>query len=456
MDTTNTIAAIATPLGTGGIGVVRISGEDALKVADRIIKSPAHPEISSMKGYTCAFGRAYDMEGAIDEVVVTVFRAPKSYTGEDVVEISCHGGVYILNRILRACCDSGARLAEAGEFTKRAFLQGKLDLTQAEAVIDLICAQGRQAAKAALTAKDGALYRKINRVCELLVEYAGHLAAWIDYPEEDIVEINPRELERQLGKCGDELENLLASYDTGKLIREGIEVAIVGRPNVGKSTLMNLLTGYDRSIVADLAGTTRDVVSDTVSLGDVVLRLSDTAGIRFSNDPVEQAGVNLAMAQIERAQLILALFDGGDPLTKDDWKVIERCRRRQVIAIVNKSDLPQVLDMGEIQRSFEHVITISAKSLDGVQQLKEKIIQLFHLGSFDSSAAMVANERQRLGVTQALDEVRQAQHALAQGISYDAVSVCIENAVDHLLELTGKRATQEVVDQVFSRFCVGK
>ena len=452
----NTIAAIATPLGIGGIGVVRISGEDAFAVADRLIKTAQNCLVSEMSGYTCAYGRAYDAEGDIDEVVVTVFRAPRSYTGEDVVEISSHGGVYLVGRILRACCENGARLALAGEFTKRAFLSGKLDLTQAEAVADLISAQGKQAAKAALTARDGALFHKIDHVCGHLVEQAAHLAAWIDYPEEEIVEVDARELSSILQNCEEELSRLLDSYDAGRVIREGIDAAIVGRPNVGKSTLMNLLSGYRRSIVADLAGTTRDVVSDTVQLGDIVLHLSDTAGIRSSDDPVERAGVELAVEHLERAQLVLAVFDGSQPLDEDDCKVISFCKGMTSIALVNKNDLKQVLNLKELEGHFSRVLSLSAKEGNGAEKLRELIQQLFRLGAFDSSAAMLANERQRAGVLHAVSEIREAKEAIDSGVSYDAVCVCIENAIDRLLELTGKRASQKVVDQVFSRFCVGK
>ncbi len=452
----NTIAAIATPLGVGGIGVVRISGPDALAVADRMLRIVHYDAVSDMPGYTCAYGRAFDTDGDIDEIVVTVFRAPRSFTGENVVEISSHGGIYIVRRILRACCESGARPALAGEFTKRAFLNGKLDLTRAEAVADLISAQGKQAAKAALTARDGALYHKIDSVSSDLIKQASHLAAWIDYPEEEIEEIDPKAIQRVLQESETELQTLLDTYDAGRVIREGIDVAIVGRPNVGKSTLMNLLAGSRRSIVADLAGTTRDVVSDTVYLGDIVLHLSDTAGIRTSDDPIEKAGVELAVEHLERAQLVLAVFDGSQPLDEDDKKVMEYCKGMTSIALVNKNDLPQVLDMPVLKEHFTTVLSLSAREGNGADKLKACIQELFGLGAFDSSAAMLANERQRSGVVDALENIKEANEAIVSGVSYDAVCVCIENAVDRLLELTGKRASQEVVDQVFSRFCVGK
>lgn len=451
-----TIAAVATPLGTGGIGIVRVSGEAAFAVADRLIATVRGEKLAKMAGYTCAYGRAFDAEGDIDEAVVTVFRAPHSYTGEDVVEIASHGGVYLVNRILRACCDCGARLASAGEFTKRAFLAGKLDLTQAEAVIDLISAQGKQAARAALTARDGALYRAVDAVSERLIAQAAQLVAWIDYPEEDMVAVDPMVLGGILRDCVTDLWRLIASYETGRVLREGIDVAIVGRPNVGKSTLMNLLTGYTRSIVADVAGTTRDVVSDTVYLGDAVLHLSDTAGIRGSDDPIERAGVAMSEERLEQAQLVLAMFDGSDTLNADDWRVIDGCKGATCIALVNKNDLPQRLEVETLREKFEHVITLSAQSAYGADQLKDRITTLFALGEFDSGAAMAANERQRNGVLAAIAELEEGADATYGGVSYDAVCVCVERAVDALLELTGKKASPAVIDQVFTRFCVGK
>lgn len=454
--TGETIAAIATPLGTGGIGVVRISGANAIEIAGKLAKVGRYDKISDMDGYTCAYGRVFDADGAIDEAVITVFRAPRSYTGEDVVELAAHGGVYLLNRILRACYAAGAAPAAAGEFTRRAFLSGKLDLTQAEAVADLISAGGRQAAAAAYSARRGALCHRLDALCERLTAFAAHIAAWIDYPDDDIDGIDENELLAGLEQCAASLGELLDGYDTGRVIREGIDAVIVGRPNVGKSTLMNLLAGYDRSIVTELAGTTRDVVSDTVRIGEVVLRLSDTAGIRDSDDPIEQAGVRLAVEQLRGAQLVLVMFDGSQPLDENDRRVIKGCDGLPCIALINKDDLPRELDEQEIRQGFSRVVNISAKTHAGAQQLQAEVEELFRLGSFDPAAAMLANERQREGASRAHSELSEAIDALRTGVSYDAVCVCIENAIDGLLELTGKRASQEVVEQVFARFCVGK
>ncbi|MCR2026426.1 tRNA uridine-5-carboxymethylaminomethyl(34) synthesis GTPase MnmE [Anaerotruncus colihominis] len=452
----DTIAAIATPLGTGGIGVVRISGPKALTTADRIVRLANGKRVSSLEGYTCAYGIAADREGPIDEVIVTVFRAPRSYTGEDVVELSAHGGVYLMDRLLNACCENGARPALAGEFTKRAFLNGKLDLTQAEAVIDLISARGGQAARAALSARGGALYRCVEKIVDRLTHFAAHLSAWIDYPEEEIEAVDSRTLHDALLESLRTLDSLAGSYETGRLVRDGIETVIVGRPNVGKSSLMNLMTGMKRSIVSDIPGTTRDLVSDTVLCGGFVFHLTDTAGIRRPDDPIEREGVALALEQVERAQLVLAVFDGSEPLTEDDRRVMKACRGLNALALINKADLAQVLNAEAFTSDFKRVLCISARGEDIPKPLTKALTEMVGLGAFDSSAAIVANTRQRAAVTEAAGELREAVEALESGVSYDAVAVCIERALDALLKLTGKRASQAVVDSVFSRFCVGK
>lgn len=451
----DTIAAIATPLGQGGICVIRVSGEEALAVADAIIKTKKVP-VTEMNGYQCAYARAFDCDGEIDEAVVSVFRAPHSYTGEDVVEIAAHGGVYIAKRILSACCGAGARQAEGGEFTKRAFLNGKIDLTQAEAVADLIAAQGKQAAAAALTARDGAMFTSLRKIAENLKHCAANLAAWIDYPEEGIDMVDNQQLLHVLEESRVSLQKLVDGYEQGKILKEGIPTVIAGKPNTGKSTLMNLLAKTQRSIVADVEGTTRDIITECVRVGDIDLMLADTAGIRESNDEIEKVGVERAQEQMRRAQLVLAVFDGSRALNQDDEKVMEACDGLTSIAIVNKDDLQQVIEMERLKKHFSSVICMSAKSGQGEQQLVETIHKLFEMDKFDASAPVAANERQRGGVLGALREVQEAIDAMRQGVSFDAVEVCIEAAMDEVLSLTGEKASQQVVDDVFSRFCVGK
>lgn len=455
----STIAAIATPLAVGGISIIRISGINAIEVADRVFRANSGVLLRDKKGYTASYGAVFSAETEsekLDTSVAVLYRAPKSYTGEDVVELSCHGGIYITREVLRAVLDCGAKLAAAGEFTKRAYMNGKMNLTQAEAVIDVINSHNKQAMNAAKTQLDGALYKKIKSVKDELLNIAGHLAAWVDYPEEDIPVIEHNNLVDSLEKAKQAMEKLLNGYDTGKLFKEGIDTAIIGKPNVGKSTLMNLLVGEQRSIVTEIAGTTRDVIEETVMLGDIMLKLSDTAGIRETTDSVEKFGVEIAKKRMERATLVLAVFDSSSKISNEDKQIIENIGDKLAIAIINKSDLDQKIHMDYIDRSFKNVVYISAKTADGIEQLTEIIERELKLYDVDTSAAMLVNERQRecaIGAKQYIDE---SLSAINSGVTLDAVTISIEQAIDALMELTGERITVELVNQVFSHFCVGK
>ncbi|WMJ21782.1 tRNA uridine-5-carboxymethylaminomethyl(34) synthesis GTPase MnmE [Paludicola sp. MB14-C6] len=451
-----TIAAIATPLSVGGISIIRISGEDSIKIADRVFRAQSGVLLKDKKGYTASYGAVFHNNKEIDTSVAVVYRAPKSYTGEDVVELSCHGGIYVTREVLRAVLENGAVMAQAGEFTKRAFLNGKLSLTQAEAVVDMINSQNKQALNAAKAQLDGALFQKIKKVQQDLLNIAGHLAAWVDYPEEDIPVVEEDNLNNSLQVANNTIHELLKTYDTGKIFKEGIETVIVGKPNVGKSTLMNLLVGSQKSIVTDIAGTTRDIIEETVMLGDIMLKLADTAGIRETDDTVEQFGVEIAKKRMDQANLVLAVFDASEPLTQEDREIMLGVNEKLCIAIVNKTDLPNVLDIEEIKQYFKHVILMSAKNADSIHELDTMITDELHLNEVDTSAGMLANERQRECAIRAQQYLQESIDALAYGMTLDAVTVSIEMAIDALLELTGGRITTALVDQVFSHFCVGK
>jgi tRNA modification GTPase len=453
----STVAAISTPNAVGGIAVIRISGEDAFAVSDRVFKAYSGKKVSEMEGYTCAYGEVSEKGEKLDDVVLTVFRAPKSYTGEDVAEISCHGGLFITRQILRLVLASGAELAEPGEFTKRAFLNGKMSLTQAEAVMDVISSTGKNELKFAVALKDGAMFRRITSVREKLVKILGDLAAWADYPEEeDIPFVEPDKLEADLVDIRSDLMKLSATYDYGKIIREGINTVIVGRPNVGKSTLMNCLSGYERSIVTNIAGTTRDVVEEYVKIGELTIRLSDTAGIRNTDDQIEQRGVEIAYGKIKEADLILAVFDSSEHLSDDDRKIIDSLKERNAIALLNKSDKERVADIEYLREHFKYVIEISAKTSGGIEGLEEVLEKMFINEEIDSNDGIIANERQKMCLEMSLDSVNEALAALGAGESLDAVTVVIDEALAALLKLTGEKVTDSVVDEVFSRFCVGK
>lgn len=452
----STIAAISTAQGEGGIGVIRISGADALEIADRIFDGVSGKKITDMKGYTAAFGKITDDGEQIDEAVALVFRAPHSYTGENVVELSCHGGIYVTKRVLRAAFNAGAVPAQAGEFTKRAFINGKMDLTEAEAVIDIIGAKSRGAARTALFVKDGVLRKRIEKVKEELLSLAAHLSAWADYPEEDIAEVTDDDIFRTCGFAIVNLRNLLDTYDSGQAVKNGIDTVIAGRPNVGKSTLMNLLSGCEKSIVTDIPGTTRDVVEDTVVLGDVVLRLSDTAGLRQTSDRIEKIGVDRAKTRLKQCGLLLAVFDNGSELNGDDKELIASAAGIPAIAIINKTDLASKMDIEYIRNNIENVVFVSAVNGEGKDDLQRAVEKVAGTENFNPSEGVLSNERQRLAAANALKSVEEAKAALESGFTYDAVTVLLEDAISSLLELTGEKTSDEVVDRVFHNFCVGK
>lgn len=454
--TETTIAAISTPQAPGGIGIVRISGPSAHEIAQKVFTAKSGKSFDEISGYQALYGRVHDGDEDIDEAIALNYRAPASFTGEDVVELSCHGGLYLMRRVLKAVLAAGAKPAAAGEFTKRAFLNGKIGLTEAESVMQLISAQGNQAAKAALAGHDGALEKKIIRIREMLIGTAAHLSAWADYPEDDIPEVNTDSLAETLVEAKSELERLLNQFDAGRILREGVSTVIAGRPNVGKSTLMNLLSGCERSIVTEYAGTTRDVVEDTVILGDVPLRLADTAGIHFTEDPVEQIGVTRAREKLGAAQLVLAVFDSSQPLNTEDKELIKAIKDTPAVAVINKSDLPNEINSEYIQSQFKHIVYISALSGEGLEELQHSVAELLKTSQLNPADGILYTERQRDDARNALECVTEALLAVEHGMTLDAVTVSIEGAISALLELTGERATEAVVDEVFSHFCVGK
>ena len=452
----STIAAISTPDAPGGIAVIRISGDDSIKVAEKIFSPYGDKMVCDMSGYTCAYGIAHDNGERLDDCILTVFKAPHSYTGEDVVEISCHGGLYVTRRILRAALKNGAINAEAGEFTKRAFLNGKLDLTQAEAVMDIISAKGERELKMAENLREGAAFKRVDKCSERLMKLLGDLAAWADYPEEDIPSVEPENLRNELSDIRAELGSLIKNYDCGRILREGVSTAIIGKPNVGKSTLFNCLSGFNRSIVTDIAGTTRDVVEESVSIGDITLRLSDTAGIHETNDVIEGMGVDIAQKLIDSSELIIAVFDGGCPLTEDDLYLINKINNKNTVAVINKNDVEQKLDIELISDKLKHIVYLSAKENKGIDELKNVIENIFEINDMTINSVSAANERQKRCIESAIDCIDNCILAIDNGEMLDAINVILDEAEQHILELTGKRITNEVVDEVFSRFCVGK
>lgn len=452
--TNSTIAAVATPLGESSIGVIRISGDRAIETADKVFFAFSGEKLSSLSGYKAAYGEIKDGARVLDDAVALIFRAPKSYTGEDVVEISVHGGRILLRDVLRLILKNGACLAEPGEFTKRAFINGKTDLTKAESIMGLISAKSESELRLSRAAHIGRVSEKIEKIEQDLIGADASIAAFSDYPDEDIEGLDYDNFRKMLENAEKSLKEMLSTYDTGRIIREGIETAIVGKPNVGKSTLMNMLSGAERSIVTDVAGTTRDVIEETVTAGDIVLRLADTAGIRETDDKVESIGVDRAKKRIESAELILAVFDCTRPLDSDDFSLIESVRGKNVIMIINKTDKESKIDKS-VFHGFRTVET-SAENGEGYEKLCREIADIAGTSSLDPDSAVLLNERQRACADRALDGVREAVSALKCGSTMDAVGVCVDDALAALFELTGKRVTNEVTDEIFRRFCVGK
>lgn len=452
-----TIAAISTAQGEGGIGMIRISGSDAVAVADRVfVAFKEGRRLADLDGYQAIYGKITENSEMLDEAVAIVYHAPHSYTGEDVVELCCHGGLYVTRQVLRTVLANGAVLAEPGEFTKRAFLNGKMDLCEAQSVMNIISASSRGAARAAISVRTGAVSRRMNGVKDELVQLASHLSAWADYPEEDIPEVDSGSVLDILKNARDELSSLIADYDVGRAILSGVDTVIAGRPNVGKSTLMNLLSGFDKSIVTEIPGTTRDVVEESVVIGDITLRLSDTAGLRDTENVVERIGVDRTLEKLSSCSLVLAVFDSSEELTSEDKKLIDKLTEVPTIAVINKSDLGISVDIDYIRSRIEDVVQISAKNGDGKKELENAIAKVCGVLDFDASQGVLSTEREREAVQNALNSVLDAIDTLTMGFSLDAVTVCVEDAIGMILTLTGENVSEAVVNEVFHRFCLGK
>ena len=454
-----TIAAIATAPGAGGIAVVRLSGAESYPIAARVFRpANAAKKVEDAKGYTAMYGTFREGDEAFDEGVALFFRAPHSYTGEDVVELSCHGGSAVARRLVEACLAAGAQPAAPGEYTRRAFLNGKLGLTQAEAVMDLISADGRQGAALANAALGGALAKKISAQKEALTAIQAHLAAWVDFPEEDVPELDGDHLHRVLSGVKAELDELIHNYQADTVLREGVDCAIVGRPNAGKSTLLNLLAGFDRAIVTPVAGTTRDVVEQAVQLGDIQLNLFDTAGLRETEDAIEAEGIRRSWKKLDEAGLVLAVFDAAQPLTDADLEIAHRCQNRPALAILNKEDLADSTENAAqtLQPYFKKIITLCAKEADSLQPLTDAVAELLGTAQLDPGAAQLCSARQLAAATRARDAIAEAMKARQAGFGLDATGTCLTDALQALCDLTGEDASDATIEEVFETFCVGK
>ncbi|GGA46638.1 tRNA modification GTPase MnmE [Kroppenstedtia guangzhouensis] len=456
---TDTIAAISTPVGEAGIAVIRVSGPEAIRVADRIYKGKK--SLNEVESHTVHYGTIVDSEqgNPIDEVLVTVMRSPRTFTREDVVEISCHGGMVPVQAVLEEVLSAGARLAEPGEFTKRAFVNGRIDLSQAEAVIDLIRSKTDRAARVAMQQAEGRLSRLIQELRGEILETLAHLAVNVDYPEYDAEQLTGEIMLKKSRRVEERITHLLQTARQGKIYREGIGTVIVGRPNVGKSSLLNALARENKAIVTDIPGTTRDVIEEYVNVRGIPLRLVDTAGIRETEDVVERIGVERSHQALEGADLILLLLNYGDPLSEDDKKLLKMVRNQTAIVVVNKMDLPQRLDLQEVRNLIGEspLITTSMIREQGIDQLEEAIVDLFMGGKAAAAdATYVSNARHISLLKQARKQIRDAIEGIEAGVPLDMVEIDLKNAWQSLGEIIGDAVAEDLIDQIFSQFCLGK
>jgi tRNA modification GTPase len=451
-----TICAIATARAASAIGVIRVSGDDAITICDSIVKLKTGTLSQSRQG-AMRLGRITDGTQDIDEVLCVVFRAPASYTGENMVEINCHGGVALIDRVMRLLISKGARTAAGGEFTKRAFLNGKVDLIQAEAVCDLINSSSALDASLALDRMSGRLSGKFNEIFEALTALNTDILAYIDFPDEGLVDVDSDSVLQSLKEIKRDLDALEKSFEIGSVIKEGANTVILGSPNVGKSTLLNAIVGYDRSIVSDTAGTTRDMVSERAVMNGVTLNLCDTAGIRRQAGEIEKMGIDIATRTLQSADLVFAVFDSSRPLSDDDANIIELARDKNAIAVINKSDLPTILDAKAVESVFEHTVYISAAENKGIEQIAE-IVKAMFLGDRLSveSGMLITNSRHFERVVKARERVENAIATLEGGFTPDLASIDITEAAGEIGQITGMSVAEKIIDDIFAKFCVGK
>lgn len=453
----DTIAAIATAQAPSAIGILRLSGPDTCAILDGVFCPKNGKPMSAQDGRNMVYGTLLDSAGrVIDNALCVLFRAPNSYTGEDCAEIHCHGSPIVLNEGLTSLFAKGARQAKGGEFTRRAFLNGRMDLIQAEAVVDLIDAETAEAARNAVGQLSGTLSRTVEEIYEALMAVVSRFYAVVDYPDEDIEDLQRAELLDTLRRSENKLQELLATFSRGKLLKSGVPTVILGKPNAGKSSLLNALLGYERAIVTDVAGTTRDTVEEKVRLDHVLLRLIDTAGIRETADSVEKIGVERSRVAAGKASLALLVLDGSAPLDAEDESAIAVAEGvANLVVIVNKADLPRRIDVGALADRFDNVISLSAKTGEGITTLTDHITSLYPAGSA-AQGELLTNARQADAVSRAWNAVREARSALRIGMTPDVVLSDAENALSALGELNGKSLREDLVSTIFSRFCVGK
>lgn len=453
----DTITAISTPLGEGGIGIVRLSGRNSIAIAESLFRPPAGRAPSSTSSHSLIYGNIVDPESgsSVDEVLITTMRKPHTYTREDMAEINCHGGITPVRRVLELTIREGARLAEPGEFTFRAFMNGRIDLSQAEATIDLIRAKTEKSSRIALEQLSGELAVRIKGIKDAIFETCAHIEAHIDFPEEDIDLQEFKTLRERVDRAVSSLMDISSSYEEGRFYREGISTAIIGRPNVGKSSLMNALLERERAIVTELPGTTRDLIEEYLSINGLPVRIIDTAGIREAHDLAESEGVKRSLRAIENADLILAIFDISSPLNDEDMKIIEKISERKAIAVLNKADLPSHPGGHNFPEGLP-VINISARRPEGLDQLKNEIEKAVIRGVPGSDGLIITNLRHKVAIDNAADALKRASSAMSMGLPLEISALELRQGLDSMGEITGEVTTDDILNKIFSEFCIGK
>ena len=455
----DTIAAIATAPGEGGIGIIRISGPKSLEVAEEIFFSMSGKKISEYPARTLIFGNIKDGDKKIDEVLVAYMKGPNSYTAEDVIEINCHGGFISVKRILELVLSKDVRLAEAGEFTKRAFLNGRIDLSQAEAVIDVINAKTDKAHEVAENQLNGSLSNRIREFRDKVTELLAQVEVAIDYPEEDIEFIAYTTLEEKTRELNKDIKKLYETSESGKIFREGLKTVIVGKPNVGKSSLLNSILGENRAIVTDIPGTTRDVIEEFVNIKGIPLKIVDTAGIRETDDVVEKIGVEKSMASFDTADLIIMVVDSSSELSEEDREILEKVQGKETIILLNKTDLPQVIDEEEVKKyvNEENIIKISALHNEGIEDVHDRIEAMVYKGDIKSSSnVIITNSRHKDALYRAMKSAEDAMRAIEDRMPLDFVEVDLKNIWDYLGYINGDTVSEDLLDNIFHNFCIGK
>ena len=456
---TDTIAAIATAMSNSGIGIVRISGDEALDVADRIFRpKKGSRKVSDMETHTIHYGYVTDGDEVIDEVMLLIMKAPRSYTCEDTIEIDCHGGVRVMKKILETVLKYGARPAEPGEFTKRAFLNGRIDLSQAESVIDVINAQNELALKSSVSQLQGAVLEKIKAIRAVVLHEIAFIESALDDPEHVSLEGYPEQLHEIMSDAHSKVKKLLDSSDNGKMLKEGINTAIVGKPNAGKSSLLNILVGEERAIVTEIAGTTRDILQEQIQIGGIGLNVIDTAGIRDTEDIVEKIGVNKSREYIEKADLIIYVVDSSTELDENDQEIIEAIQNKKAIVLLNKSDLDAKTDASILQTQLNKpILSISAKNNTGIHELETLIEEMFFSGKLSfNDEVYITNIRQKNALAEAQNSLKMVLQSIADGMPEDFFTIDMMNAYEALGTIIGESVGEDLVNEIFSKFCMGK